>query len=483
MISNEEHWLKQQALLIPRRTALIYQGRKLTYKNLYNECLQYSGYFLRLGIKRKEHVGILYSHDATFFKVVNALWFIGAVPVLLNIRETTAEINLKLKQADIKFLLVDKSLKQFDSAQFRTKTILGGKNIPAPVINKNITKPFAFKADNPALILFTSGSSGKPKAVVHTFNSIFHSVKTTALFTGVNSKDLWLVSLPLYHIGGFMILCRALITGCAAAFPRSLSYEYFTEALTKYKPSFISIVPTTLFKLLNGNIKPNKNLKYTFLGGGPSEAQLSVEAQKRGWQIVKVYGSSETCSMVTALHPGYLPAKAESSGKPLNRNKIKIRYTGSKNSTGEILVRIDSLFKYYYTPGKKTVKNKKGGWFCTGDYGSLDRQGFLFVDTRKEEMIISGGENISTKEIESALKSINNIKDVYVFPLKDKKWGQIVCAAVTGKKISEDEIKDYLIEKISGYKIPKRIYFLNAIPRNEMGKVVREKLFKKISLD
>ncbi len=485
-INNKEHWLIQQAFRFPKRTALVSYERIITYRQLYNECLQYANIIYSLGVRSKDHVGILFGHDVNFFKVINSLWFIGAVPILLSFRETDVEIKIKLKQADIKYLLIDETLKQkYSSIQFQQKIFCTNEIIPDTEISKSNRIPFSYKANNPALILFTSGSSGRPKAVVHTFNSLFESVKAIDSFADLSQKDLWLAGLPLYHIGGFMILCRSLVAGSAVAFPESLNHKHFVNGLKHFNPSHISFVPTTLFKLINENTAPNKNLKYSFLGGGPSEAQLSLDSFAKGWPVVKVYGSSETCSMVTILHPRNLMLKAASSGKPIYKNKIKIKYAYKRedDGAGEIFIQTPSLFKYYYDKKHIVKTNKTNTWFSTGDLGRLDNDGYLFVKTRREEIIISGGENVSAKEVESALKSIPKVKDVYVFPVEDKKWGQIVCAAIVGKGISEKEIKSYLKGKISGYKIPKKIFFLNNITKNEMGKVNREILLKKISPD
>jgi o-succinylbenzoate---CoA ligase len=486
LINNKEHWLIQQVSRIPKRTALVNYERIITYRQLNDESMQYANIIYSLGVRSKDHVGILFGHNVNFFKVINALWFIGAVPVLLSTRDTDSEIKIKLKQADIKFLLIDEALEQqYSSIQFQKKILCNNEKILNLKISRYNRVPCPFKANSPALILFTSGSSGRPKAVVHTFNSLFESVKATDSFAGLSQKDLWLAGLPLYHIGGFMILCRSLVTGSAAALPESVGHEHFVNGLKHFNPSHISFVPTTLFKLVNENTAPNKNLKYAFLGGGPSEAQLSLDAFVKGWPVVKVYGSSETCSMVTALHPRNLILKAAFSGKPLYKNKIKIKYAGKRadSGAGEIFIQTPSLLKYYYDKKHTTKINKTNKWFSTGDLGWLNNDGYLFVETRREEIIISGGENVSAKEVESAFKLIPGIKDAYVFPTEDKKWGQIVCAAIVGKGISEKEIKGYLKDKISGYKIPKKIFFLNNIPKNEMGKVNREILLKKISPD
>jgi O-succinylbenzoic acid--CoA ligase len=337
--------------------------------------------------------------------------------------------------------------------------------------------------------MFTSGSTGNPKAVVHTFQSLYESVLALDSFTELSTGDIWLASLPLYHIGGFMIFIRSLTAGSSVAFPVSPKFEDISQAIKQSNPTYISLVTTTLQNLLDCNVKPNKNLKFVFLGGGPSQTELIIEAVEKSWHVVKVYGSTETCSMITALHPDEIKSKPDSVGKLLGENKIKIMSLPavllagkSKNDLDEVAVFSKSLFKEYYNDQLTTNNKLKDGWYHTGDYGWIDSEGYIYIESRKDNLIISGGENITASEVESAIRKHPLVKDVLVFGLQDKTWGQIVCAAIVSKTISEDVIKDFLKEKIAAYKIPKRFFIVSEIPRNEMGKANRTELLKQLKL-
>jgi len=189
--------------------------------------------------------------------------------------------------------------------------------------------------------------------------------------------------------------------------------------------------------------------------------------------------------MVTVLYPFELKQHALSSGKSIGKAMIKIknRSKSKKNKTGEIIVKSKSLFKEYYNDPRSTNNKLKRNWYLTGDYGWIDDEGYLFVDSRREDLIITGGENVSVKEIESVMKTHKKIKDAVAFGISDKTWGQIVCAAIVSNKLTEEKIKIFLKEKIASYKIPKRFYFIKSIPKNEMGKVERNKLFKMLMLN
>jgi O-succinylbenzoic acid--CoA ligase len=493
-VTNKIHWLWEQAELRPNETGYILSGRNISYHQFFLECKSAAIYLLSNNIKEKDHIGILSEHKYEFFLAVNALWFVGAVPVPLNTRNTTDELQYQINKADIKFLLLDKVYEEL------TFVINNTTNIPffrcadnkyiSPSGISSFQSESKFNIDNPALILFTSGSSGKPKAVLHTFNSLFESVIATDSFSELAPSDIWLASLPFYHIGGFMILVRSLLIGSKVAFPDSLKYEEIKTSIEQFNPTHISLVPTTLLRLLADNVSPNSLLKIAYLGGGPSESKLCIEAFGKGWNIVKVFGSTETCSMTTALHPDELNNKAESAGKPIGNNQIKIvdesgRQLRAKQS-GEIAVFSRALFKEYYREPSLTNNKLKEGWYYTGDFGWIDEEGFLYPESRREDLIVTGGENVSSAEIEAAIKSNPLIEDVYVFGIEDSHWGQTVAAVIKTQlncSISKDELKNYLKDKIAGYKIPKEFYFVDSIPKNEMGKVVRNKIMTLLGLN
>ncbi|NJD22462.1 MAG: o-succinylbenzoate--CoA ligase [Melioribacter sp.] len=481
-ISNKEHWLIEQASRYPHNAAIQTEQGSILYQKFLEECNLTANYLLTNDVRENDRVGILYTHSYKFFVIVNALWFIGAIPVPLNTRKTINEIEDELHIADVKFLIIDDSLKsQFSTLEFQNVLDINIIKIHETRKHNFIIRNSQFSILNCSLIMFTSGSTGNPKAVVHTFKSLYESVLTLNSFAELSPNDIWLASLPFYHIGGFMILIRSLIAACTVIFPTSPKFEDIEQTIKRSNPSHISLVPTTLRELLDHNVKPNKNLKFVFLGGGPSQTELIQAAVKKSWPIVKVYGSTETCSMVTALHPDDIKSKPDSAGKLIGQNKIKI-INKDKNALGEIAVSSKSLFKEYYNDQQTTNNKLQNDWYYTGDYGWIDDEGYLYIESRRDDLIISGGENISAYEVELIIRKYPLVKDVIVFGLQDKTWGQIVCTAIVSETTSEDEIKDFLKEKIAAYKIPKRFFIVDEIPRNEMDKVNRTELLKMLKL-
>lgn len=495
-IPNTKNWLIEQSEKLNGKQAILFNGNSVNYGELYNQSFNLANYFHSVGIKENDHAAILCGNNIDFVKTVNALWMIGAIPVPLNTKNKVDEIEFQLKLADVKFLLIEESLlEKFLLLNFNQKIIVINNKLSTPEFYISTSKSkletrnsfhSTFCSLNSALILFTSGSTGIPKAVVHTFNNLYNSVLLTDTISDFSVDDTWLASLPFYHIGGFMIFVRALLSGSALAFPESLSYVDIADSLNYYDPTHLSLVSTTLQQLLKAGYKPNTNLKQLYLGGGPLDTQLCIDAVNNGFPIVKVYGSTETCSMVTALCKSDFNLKPDSSGRPIDDVQIKILdESGNELKTsfsGEIVVKSRTLAKEYFNNISETKKKFINGFYLTGDFGFIDDDGFLYLESRREDIIISGGENLSVKEIENVFRSNPLINDVYIFSQKDEKWGEILCAAITTSKLTIENVKEFLYTKLPNYKIPKQIYLIDKIPRNELGKVVRTNLFDKLSL-
>jgi len=480
-ISNKEHWLIEQSKSSSELLAIITSSERIDYKQYFEKSFQYFCLLIDMGVKKDDRVGILSNNSKEFLFLVNAIWFCGATAVPLNTRLTENELLCQIENIGISFLFIEDRLYNF-------KKEIPGKIVLLSRLNqlkRNSENYFIhdFDINRNALIMFTSGSTGKSKAAVHTFQSIYESTSALNEFINLTIDDIWLASLPFYHIGGFMIFCRSLISKSKIAIPDSLKYDDIKTAIQKFEPTHISFVSTTLYRLIEEKFKPKKNIKYVFLGGGPLDTSLCDNAIKEGWNIVKVYGSTETCSMVTALKSKDYILKPESTGKPLKNVDIKIIGINGEflnaNEKGEIAIKSKTLFKDY-------VFSERSGryideYFLTGDYGWLDEDGYLYVESRREDIVITGGENVSIKEVENAIKQLREVEDVYVFPEKDKEWGQSISAAVVlNNEISLAEIKRELISYIASYKIPKRFYFVKEIPRTELGKIDKEKLIKLI---
>jgi o-succinylbenzoate---CoA ligase len=467
--SNTTCWLFEKAQSRPSAPAVITEDKTITYKELYREALSSAGYFAYSGIAKNDNVGILYRHNYGFYAIVNALWIIGAIPVPLNTKLTPTELAAQIKNADIKYLIVDEYNSDLPGSLDVSQKIVYSHNFKSGDL---LPANAPLSAARTALIMHTSGSSGKPKAVVHTFGSLYESVKLTDSLTQLNQHDVLLASLPLYHVGGFMMMIRALLAGASVAFPESLHHDDVCSAIIDFNPSILTIVPTMLLRFNETSFKPNSKLRHTFIGGGPAADNLVLEGVEGGWPLIKVYGSTETCSMVTAVASDGMKNKPGTAGRAMPNVELKI-------VDEELVIKSPSLFKEYFNNKAETLGKLVNGYYHTGDFGHIDADGYLFIESRREDIIITGGENVSVTEVETVIKQYELIDDAAIFPVDNEEWGQIVCAAVVLKEkgsATSEEIKDYLKGLISSYKIPKIIIILNAIPRTELGKVKRSEL-------
>ena len=330
------------------------------------------------------------------------------------------------------------------------------------------------KLEQEAVVIFTSGSTGRPKGVVHSFSSLINSIENSNMVLNQQENDRWLASLPFYHIGGFQIICRSLFYGCSIILLESLQINDLAKSIKELNPTHLSLVSTQLERLIHHKVNPNESLRISLIGGGFSDDGLILKADKLGWKPFRVYGSSETASMVNAISSNEIISKPQSVGKPFSDVEIKISHDS------EILIQSNSLFKKYLDDEKETASKLIDGFYHSGDLGFVDDDGYLFIEARRNDLIVTGGENVNPMKIKKALLQFQFIKDACVFPKQNKTWGQIVACAlvVTDSLIDAKSIKEKLKLTLAGYKIPKDFYFVDELPRTSLGKLEREKIKK-----
>lgn len=472
-------------------TAIIKSEKSISYQDLFNKANKLSSSFLEKGINKNDYVPLLIEDQLTFIESVFALWYLGAVPVPLNTKLLGEEINSILNDYDFKFLITDSRNNfgvSFESLSFSGKRKIkdiSHKDTKTPSFTK-IELPesnsYLFDAadypiphiNNEAVVIFTSGSTGRPKGVVHTFSSLINSIKNGNEILDHKENDRWLASLPFYHIGGFQIICRSFFYGCSIIISESLQTNNLIETIENFNPTHISLVSTQLERLIHQKIKPNKSLRVSLIGGGFVDDLLMFESEKLGWKPFRVYGSSETASMVTAISSNEIISKPQSVGKPFSDVEIQISHES------EILIKSKSLFKKYLDDEKETSSKIINGFYHSGDLGFIDDDGYLFIEARRNDLIVTGGENVNPIEVEKALLKLHSIKEACVFPKQNKTWGQIVACAlvVTDSSIDIKSIKGKLKLTLAGYKIPKEYYFVDELPRTSLGKLEREKIRK-----
>lgn len=449
-INNLTYWLDQQAKLINEQNFLCTNSKNYSFGETRKYSYSVLNYFQKKNLATGTHIALLSKSNENLIFIVLGLWYAGLVPVIINKDQTPNEIEYQIQVSNSKL--------QFDTDKFKFSKS-----------EKAVTQK-KYSSKRKALIIFTSGSTGQSKAVVHNFSSLYQSVLNSDSFIKYSANDSWLASLPFYHIGGFAIVLRSLIAGLRCCLPGKLGNENFHTTITKFNPSYISLVPTLFDKLLNDGLSRWTNLKAVFLGGGPVAPSKAKYYISQNWPINIVYGSSETAAMIT----GYKVNDSNnfSVGKALGDVQLKII---NKN----ILIKTKSLFIGFQKQSKLEKPELIDGFFKSEDIGFI-KNNFLYINSRRNNLIISGGKNIDPKEIENTIYKYLNVDQVVVFPVENDKWGQKCCAVIvkSNKRYSENFIQTELKKYLSNYKIPKNIVFLDKLPLTNVGKINFKKLKK-----
>ncbi|MCC5943155.1 MAG: AMP-binding protein [Balneolaceae bacterium] len=454
---------------------------------LYEDLYIFTGELKRIknesGWKDDDLILIL-AHSSDQLVLLIAAAFLLEIPILpLHPESTDREIQLVLETIKPVAVYTDQ---QRDLDVFR--------ELPRIEFGKSVQQDFIVETElsfgNPegyAGCFLTSGSTGKPKIVPIKRRQVLFSADSSARNFRPAPNHYWLLCLPLNHAGGINVIYRSLLYGSAVYLSSGFDAETIQNLLNENKKfEAASMVPTMLEKLLEAKFfRLQFNFKGLLIGGGPISQNLINRALTRGIPIVTSYGMTETCAQIAAnpmLRSGGMYIPKQSVGMVFHPNEVEIRDENENklplNEQGQIWLRGPQIFDGYTDEELNRTVFDADGWFNTGDYGHLNRKKQLFIESRRTDLIITGGENVNPAEIEELLKSIPEITDAAVFGIPDKIWGQQVTAFYTTETegISSQYLKSELSKHVQSFKIPKEFIRADAIPRNTMQKIIRNEL-------
>ena len=418
-----------------------------------------------------------------------ALSALGIETVLLNTNLTEREVTEQMESTGVQTLLMSEKMTQILRAQkgvcdiavtdvSRSSHRQSTAVLQHLCFSKDIDfNPISLKHSDENLewdpsdekvfcIINTSATTGKFKSVPVRWSQIEFHVKASAKVLGVEEDDNWLVVLPMFHVSGLSIILRTLYNGTRATIREKFSEQVVLDALDTEDVTIVSLVPTVLQRIVERIQAPA--LRAILLGGEFIPMPLLQECVQRNLPVYKTYGMSETFAQSTTFSVKDYPNKLASVGYPLEGVTIEIR-NPDEEGVGEVWLSSPMLMKGYLN--KEPIK----GAFNTDDIGYIDEDGFLYLLNRRKDIIISGGENIYPKEIEDVLYGMDGILECAVIPVSDPKWGQVpVLCVVTNR--SEEDISQYLLSRLAKYKVPKRMIYFDALPKNSMGKILRQDL-------
>lgn len=376
-----------------------------------------------------------------------ALWRMGAIAVPLSTRLPAADVGAQAHRVGSTYLVTDDS--EVKAAAPDELTVLPPPTVSGEEGTETVDLPGsgANSCDRPATIVFTSGSTGAPKAALHTWANHLYSAKGANANLPLRRGDRWLLSLPLYHVGGLAILVRCAMAGAAVAVPSPA--DSVAEGLTRPGATHVSLVATQFRRLVDATEgAPPTALRAVLLGGGPIPEALLRRGHKRGWPLHTSYGSTEMASQVTTSAPGAPLDELRTAGRRLPHRRVRVE-------DGEIQVAGAPLFRGYVTADGLADPRTKHGWYATGDRGRLDASGRLHVQGRMDRMFVSGGENIQPEEIENVLERLDGIERAVVVPVPDPEYDRRPVAFVDASEHwNAAALELALAPVLPGFKIP-----------------------------
>ncbi|MFM7886881.1 MAG: o-succinylbenzoate--CoA ligase, partial [Pseudanabaena sp.] len=434
------NWLSQRAVQKHSSIALIFRSPHQvgstywTYAQLEIEVNHWVAHLQSLGIKSGDRVGLLLTNQPHYTMLVHGLIKCGAVAVFLNIRLTVVELRWQLEDSQAKYLICDEFTQLVADDLGSEIENLVVESCPPPLAASPMRRCGTGEMDrrnslisleNIQGIFYTSGTTGKPKAVPLTYGNHFHSAIASTLNLGTYTNDNWLLCMPLFHVGGLAIAWRSVINGTTMTLLPKFDEQQVLDAIANEKVTIISLVPTMLTRLLKHSHWQNlQNLRAILLGGAPASRELIEQCLQLSLPIMPTYGMTETASQVVTLLSHDVALKQGSSGLPLFGNQFRIVDLENPEQevpigeVGQILVQGASVMSGYLHQLENHVV--QDGWLYTGDLGYRDRDGYLYVVGRRSDLIISGGENIYPAEIELILLEHPAILEVCVVGMSDR---------------------------------------------------------------
>ncbi|MDR7562192.1 MAG: o-succinylbenzoate--CoA ligase [Armatimonadota bacterium] len=471
-------WLAEQALVHPARTALVCGPAALSFGELDERVNRVARRLASLGLGGEDRVALLSPNGIPFVVLAFALARLGAVLVPLHPRLTAPELRERLQDVRPRLVLAHPAFADlFQEAGWEPVAFLDPHHpdlLPGIPADAPLPSPrISLKAVQG--ILYTSGTSGRAKGVLLTYGNHYWNAMGWAQRLGPAEHDTWLAVMPLCHIGGLAILWRAALFGATVVIHEAFHAGAVCAELERGQLTLLSLVPTMLHRVLREwGHRPFPGVRAVLLGGGPIPQDLVAQCVEAGIPVAPTYGLTEAASQVATLHPSEVRRKLGSCGRPLP--VVEVRVEGGE---GEILVRGPTVMAGYWGHPEETASGLREGWLCTGDVGYLDEEGYLYVLDRREDRIVTGGENVSSAEVEAVLRAHPAVRDAGVVGIPDPEWGQRVVAAVElvpGAVTTEEELRAYCARLLAPYKVPKRIGFLPELPRTGPEKVSRAAL-------
>jgi len=487
-------WTAKWADYTPDKIALTsYDANKsYTYNDLHRYANALINKFIELNLEEGDRIAVLAEHSLEYLVLFVSCQRMGLVIVPLNYRQPINQIARLIEDCTPSLFICSNNqqcklsqlpLQKIEKITFEAFELYYRNS------SKKSSRTFQIKEDNALFIFYTSGTTGEPQGVIYTNKMLFWNSLNTSMQLGITFRDSTINTLPPYHTSGWNIFITPLLhKGAHIGMLEKFDSEKVLCLLELNKTTLFMALPTMLLMMQKTPVFKNVNLKklrYIISGGEKVTSELvSYWKNEKNISIRPGYGLTEAGPSITSLHHKMAELKPNSIGKPnfyldlkiVNKNGDTVKV----NEVGELCIKGNIVTPGYWNNSVKTSSKIKKGWLFTGDYAYSDDEGFLYVKGRKNDMYISGGENIYPQEIEAHLELINGVKKAVVLSVKDEKWGECGIAFVCSENdhLSITQIREELKCNLVAFKHPKYLFILDEIPLTSLGKVSRKKLFK-----
>jgi fatty-acyl-CoA synthase len=480
----------------PEKVAVICNNQKLTYAEIYLRALSFASSLYEMGLRQGDKIALFSQNALEIPEIWTGMNLLKLSSIPLNWHLKSGELNYILNDSECKSIIYQEHL--------RTEVVNCGVNLKNRIVigkasegevpydsllsQKKPPVDFAY-GDYPKTIVYTSGTTGKPKGAERTTATPFMIFVTTSVYEfGLKHSDVHLTVCPLYHSAPIVFMVLQLVLGATNVIMPKFNAEEMLSLIEKYKITSTFIVPYMVIELLSQPESVIKkydlsSLKTVICAAAPLSPEHKRRFQKRFGNILyEFYGATET-GINTILKPEDIPQKAESVGRVLPYNKIKILDEHKKsvpvNTEGEIYIKNPFLMNGYYKKDGDTKRSMHRGYLSVGDVGRIDADGFLYITDRKSDMVISGGVNIYPQEIENVLLNHPAVKYAAVIGVPDEKWGERLKAFIVKKEEMNTTIEElvlYLRDRIASFKVPKEWEFVDSLPITPSGKILKRTL-------
>lgn len=482
--------------------AYVFGDKKTTYEKFDNEISKFASGLRNLGVQKGEHVALILENSPEFIIGLYSAWKLGAIIIPINPNFTEDEMSYILKNGDIKYLITMSSLtKKMETISHvmpllncmiicdtEKVNITGMKSMQEVLsLSTDNFKEENIQNDDLAIILYTSGTTGKPKGVMLTHSNLYNNAMDVSCFLNYSEEDAIIATLPMFHVFCLTVVINAtLMSGATMVILSKFSPSSVFDVIRENNATIFAGVPTMynyLYQYPDGKQEDFSSIRLCISGGSSLPvALLERFEEKFGVIISEGYGLSET-SPVTCFNPLDRPRKAGTVGTSIVNveNKVvdELGREVPNGEKGELIVRGPHVMKGYYKLPEETAEVLKDGWLYTGDIATKDEEGYFSIVDRKKEIVIVGGFNVYPRQVEEILHRHDNVVEAAVIGVKDDVSEQVKAYVVVKSPMEKDELKRYCKEFLVKYKVPTIIEFIDELPKNGTGKISKIKLIEK----